>query len=99
MHDALLVRRGKPARQLCTQVKHLSRGQGSADEFLLKTDAWNIFCDEEISFILAAEFINCGDIGMVYLGERQSFVAETLSRIFISQHAGRQFLQGDVALE
>ncbi len=40
-----------------------------------------------------------GDVGMVQLGEGQSFLAEALAGGFVGEGIGRQDLQGDIPVQ
>src|SRR5271156_4216358 len=61
--------------------------------------AGNQFHSEKINIILRAEFKNSFDVGVVELGERQSFLAELFSCSFVSDRAAGQHLHCNVTVE
>src|SRR5208282_1443922 len=62
-------------------------------------NAADIFHHQKVHSLLAAEFVNHSDIGMIQLGESQRLSAEALSGCFVRKHAGRKDLDGYVPFE
>ena len=55
--------------------------------------------DQEIDAVLAAEFVDGGDVGVVQARQGQSFGAKAFSGGFVGQGSAGQHLDGDVAVQ
>ena len=49
--------------------------------------------------LLRIKIVDGGDVGMVQLRQRQGFLAEMFARGIVGERLGRQYLDGDVAVE
>ncbi len=98
MHDAVLVRFLQCRGNLRGERDYVFLRQRASPELLGEDDAADVFHHQEVYAALGVEVENSGDVRVAQLRERQGFVAEAAASGFVRQRAGREELQGDVAV-
>src|ERR1051326_518798 len=78
MHYSLLMRRRQPRSQLHSKPHHLQHGERPLGDLYVKSDARNVFGDQELGAVMATEFMHGRDVGMVQACERQRLFAKSL---------------------
>ncbi len=99
MDDALRMRGPQALRKLQSQANHLVRGDRTGGQLLIECVPRDVFRDQKVGFIRGIEIVDRRDVGMVQLGERQRFLAESFPGIFVGKSAGRENFYGDITLQ
>jgi hypothetical protein len=89
----------KSLRDLRREREQILFSHWAGSENLRQRSALDAFHDDEIGPTLRVEFVDCGDIRMIELGEKKRFLAEVPARSFILEEAEREDFDGDVAVE
>ena len=99
MDDALRVSGAQPLRKLQTQAHHFLRAQRARRQLLVQRVACDVLRDQEVGFVGGIEIVDGSDVGMVELGQGESFLAKSLAGSFVGQGAGGQDLYGNLAFQ
>jgi hypothetical protein len=99
VYDAPVVRCRQGFRELNSETLNLLRRQRAFFQALTQRTSRNQLHGQKVHSVLGTEFENRSDVGVIQLGEGQRFLAKLLSRCVVSERAGREDLQRDVAIE
>jgi hypothetical protein len=65
----------------------------------LSSDSRDVFRNQEVGFVGGIEIVDSGDVGVVELGQRESFLAKSLAGSFVREGAWGQDFYGNVAFQ
>src|SRR6185503_14004812 len=97
--DAFGVGRLEAVGELDAEADDLIDRQRAESELGLEPLAGDQLQHQEIDPRVAAELVDRADIRMVQAGDGERFAVEAAAGAVVSEHAGRQHLQRDVAIE
>ena len=96
---AVVMRGGQAIGKLNAHARNFWKREWTCLDLVVERLPGNQFHHQKIDAILIGRVVDRFDVGMVQLGERESFLAEFLTDGFIGQSTGRKNLQSDVAVE
>ena len=99
VNDALLVRGCQSFYQLHDQVERLALIKWAGNQFFFQRYARNQFHHQKIGVIPGVEVVHNCDVWMSQAGKGKGFFTEAAAGSLIGETAGRQYLQGDIAVE
>src|ERR1019366_8971885 len=79
MNHSVLMRCRQGLRELHAQTENFLLRQRSGSHLFAECDSGDVLHHQEVRALLRVEVVNGGDVGMVELGENQSFFAEMLA--------------------
>ena len=99
VHDAALVRLLERRGHVAAESRDLLLRERAAGDVLRQRLAGHVLHDQEVDPVAAVEVVHRGDVRVVQPGQRLRFTAEPPPCRLVGEHARRQHLEGDVAVE
>ena len=99
MDDAALVRLLQRRGNLAAQCGDLLLRQPAGGDALRQGLARHVLHDQEVDAVAAVEVVNRGNMRVVQPGQRFRFLPKPSPCCLVAKGAGRQHLEGDVAVE
>ena len=97
VHDAVPVRLIESVGDLNRKPQRLLNGQGPAREQLGERLALQVFHDEKVDSVLAADVIERADVGVIQTGDSPGLPLEPQLPLRVLRPVARQYLEGNAA--
>jgi len=99
MHDAVFMRFLESGGNLQADSNALLFRQGTLGDTLTQCFTSNVLHDQEVHVALGIKVVDRSDVRVVKFGQGQRFSAETLTGRIVAELAGREDLQGHIAIQ